>query len=41
MIFLEQYKSNCPPKKTVADLHLEQRYDENTRKFLDKFTEVT
>ena len=26
---------------TIADLHLEQRYGESTRKFLDRFTEVT
>ena len=26
---------------TIADLHLEQRYGESTRQFLDQFTEVT
>ena len=26
---------------TIADLHLEQRYDESTRQFLDRFTEIT
>ena len=26
-MFLEQYKNNCPQKMTIADLHLEQRYD--------------
>ena len=40
-MFLEQYKSNCPQKMTIANLHLEQRYDESTRKFFDKFIEVT
>ena len=28
-------------KKTMVDLQLEQRYDENTRQFIDRFTEVT
>ena len=25
----------------MADLHVEQRYNDNTRQFLDRFTEVT
>ena len=40
-MFLEQYKGNCPQQMTIADLHLEQRYGESTRQFLDRFTEVT
>ena len=40
-MILEQYKSNCLQKMTIADLHLEQRYDENTRQFLNRFTKVT
>ena len=40
-MFLEQYKGNCPQRMTIADLHLEQRYGESTRQFLDRFTEVT
>ena len=40
-MFLEQYKGNCPQQMTIVDLHLEQRYGESTRQFLDRFTEVT
>ncbi len=40
-MFLEQYKGNCPQWMTIVDLHLEQRYDESTRQFLDRFVEVT
>ena len=40
-MFLEQYKANCPQQMTIADLHLEQKYGESTRQFLDRFTEVT
>ena len=40
-IFLERYKNNYPQKKTMADLHLEQRYDESTRQFLSRFMKVT
>ena len=40
-MFLEQCKDNCPQQMTIADLHLEQKYDQSTRKFLDQFTEVT
>ena len=40
-MFSEQYKNNYPQKITIANLHLEQRYDESTRKFLDRFIEVT
>ena len=40
-MFLEQYKGNCPQQMTIANLHLEQRYGESTRQFLDRFTEVT
>ena len=40
-MFLEQYKSNCPQQMITANLLLEQRYDESTRQFLNRFTEVT
>ena len=40
-MFLEQYKSNYPQRMTIADLYPEQRYDESTRKFFDRFIEVT
>ena len=40
-IFLEQYKSKCSQKMTIANLHLEYKYNENTRQLLDRFTKVT
>lgn len=31
---------NCSQRKMMVDLHLEQRYDESTMQFLNRFTKV-
>ena len=38
---LEQYHNNHPQQKFMANLHMEQQYDENPRSYLENFMELT
>ena len=39
--FLEQYHNNRPQQKSMADLYMEQRYDETSRVYLKIFMKLT